>query len=136
MVWPPTVRVVDRGVVELAFEETLTPTDPLPFPDAGETVAQEAPLDAVHEQLAPLAAIPMVPAPPPAPNGPPRVEVLTVTLHDKACWTTVNNVPPMNTEPVLLTVVEFGRTVYPRLPDVLPDPPDVTVIQLGPRTVL
>ena len=136
IVWPPTVSVVARGVTELALDAMVTPTVPLPLPEVGDTVAQPALLEADQVQLAPLAVMPMVPAPPPAANGLPRAEVSTVTLQDSACSTTVNSVPPMEIDPVRLVVVELGSAVYPNVPDVLPEPPEVTVIQLGPKVVL
>ena len=109
---------------------------PAAVADVGETVAQLALLEADHVQLAPLAETPRVPAPPPAANGLPRAEVSTVTLQDRPRSTTVNSVPPMEIEPVRPVVVEFGSAVYPNVPDVVPDPPEVTVIQLGPKIVL
>jgi hypothetical protein len=51
-------------VTDAAFDVTVMPTLPLPVPEAGETVAKAAPLDAVHAQLLPFAVMPMRPDPP------------------------------------------------------------------------
>jgi hypothetical protein len=85
IVCPPTVRVVDRGVLEAAFDDTFTPMDPLPLPDPLLTVAHVDALEAVQEQLAAFAVMPIVPIPPAWPKGLPRAEVSTVTLQDSPC---------------------------------------------------
>ena len=82
--------MVDRGVLEFAFDATVMPTDPLPLPDGAPTVAHGAALEAVHAQLAALAVMPIAPEPPAAPYGLPRPEVSTVMLQDRADCTTVN----------------------------------------------
>jgi hypothetical protein len=82
--------VVDRGVLEFAFDATVMPTDPLPLPDDVPTVAHGALLEAVQPQLAALAVIPIEPEPPTAAYGLPRPEVSTVMLQDRADCTTVN----------------------------------------------
>jgi hypothetical protein len=136
MVWLPTVNVPVRPVAAAAFEMMVTPIVALPVPDVGDSMAHGTLLDAVHEQFAPLAAMPIDPVPPLAPYGEPRAEVSTVTLHASGSCVMTNGCPPMVRAPVRETVVGFGATEYTM--GLAPDPvaPDVTVIQLGPSTVL
>jgi hypothetical protein len=134
--WPAMVRFVDRGVVEPALEVAVRLMAPLPVPDVGARVAHAAPLDAVHEQFGPLAVTLMVPAPPAEPNGLPLEEASTVMLHAMPASVIWNGCPPMVSPPDRATVVEFAATEYARVPGPTPEAPEVTVIQLGPKTVL
>jgi hypothetical protein len=84
-VWPDTVSDPLLEVVEAAFDAVVTVTAPLPNPVAGDTVANDEPLAAFHEQFDPLVVMPIVPVPPPAANGLPSVEVSTLTEQASAC---------------------------------------------------
>lgn len=133
-VWPPIVNVVERGAAE-ALAATFTKTVPSPAPVSGKIEAHESALDAVHEQLGPFVVTPIVPAPPADPKGLPRPDVSTVTLHARPACVMRNDCPPMASVPEREVVVEFGSTEYTSVPDSVPEPPDMTEIQLGPSTV-
>jgi hypothetical protein len=130
------VSPVERGEAEPALEVTVTVTVPLPVPEAGATLAHGALLEAVQEQFGPLAITVMGPAPPAEPKGLPLPEASTVTLQGIPSWRTWNDCPPMVKLPVRETVVEFAETEYINVPEPIPDPPAVTLSQLGPNTVL
>ena len=56
-----------RPVVDAALDEIVTPSVALPLPVVGARTAQGALLDALQEQFAPFAEMPIVPVPPPDP---------------------------------------------------------------------
>jgi hypothetical protein len=77
--------LVVRDVADAAFDVSVTLTAPLPEPEAGDTVAHETGLEAVHEQLFPLAFTRMANGPPPLTASVPlALEASTVTLHVSA----------------------------------------------------
>jgi len=133
--WPPIVTLPVRVAIEPAFDPTLTMTVPSPVLDDGATDAHDDPLDADHEQLGAFVVTPMLPTPPATSNGPPRVDVLSVTLHVRPACVIWNNCPPMLNAPARGVVVVFGATEYSSVPGPSFEPPDVIVIQLGPVTV-
>ena len=137
MVWPATVNVPVLPVSDAALDVTLTPIVPLPLPDVADSVAHGTLLEAVHAQFAPLAVMPIDPVAPAGPYGEPSDVVSTVTLQANGSCVITKDCPPIVSVPVRDTVVGFAATEYTRLP-VGPAPvaPDVTVIQLGPVTVL
>src|SRR5688572_29830281 len=104
------VRSVDRAAAEAMFEPTVTPMVAFPVPPLGATAAHEAPLDAVHEQFAPLVEIETRPAPPAGPYGLPSPDVSIVTLQGRASWVTWKACPPITREPERAKVVELGST--------------------------
>jgi hypothetical protein len=67
IVWPATVRAAVRPVVDAALDEMVTPSVAFPLPVVGARTAHGALLDALHEQFAPFAEMPIVPVPPPDP---------------------------------------------------------------------
>jgi hypothetical protein len=134
--WPAIVSVPDRATVESAFDETPTVSVALPVPVNGATDAHAASLKALHEQFGPFAVTPIVPDASAGPNGLPRPVVFSVTLHASGSWVIWNGCPPMVSVPVRAYVVELGSIWKTRVPGPVPDAPDVTVIQLGPGTVL
>ena len=109
-VCPPIVRFVVREEVEPLLDAAETAMLPLPVPEVGDTVAHELELEAVQLQLGPLAVTAITPPPPIAPYGVSSADVSTVTLQARPCWTTVNNCPPTEKDPVRDEVVEFGLT--------------------------
>jgi hypothetical protein len=135
IVWPPTVSSVERAVGDDPFEAMVTMTVPLPVPPCGTTAAHESALDAAHEQLLPFAVIPMFPTPPAGPYGLPSPEVSTVMLQASASCEIEKSWPPIASEPDRANVVGLGATEYTSVADPLPEPPEVTEIQLGPSTV-
>ena len=104
------VRLVERAVVDDAFELAVTVTEPLPSPDAGASVAHVAPLDAVHAQFAPLAVMAIAAEPPTVASGLESAEASTVTLHGVASCVIVYGWPPTVNVPLRGKVVEFGST--------------------------
>jgi hypothetical protein len=79
--WPATVSEVERGVTDAVFELALRLIVALPVPEDGAMAAQLAALDAVHEQLGPLAVTVIDPLPPAGLNGLPEDDASRVTLH-------------------------------------------------------
>src|ERR1700693_5592914 len=105
-VWPPMVSVADRPVEE-AFAAAVTPTEPLPVPVEGRTLAQLALLEAVHEQLELLAVMAIVPTPPEAAYGLPLLEGSMLMLHTSAPSVIWKGWPPICKVPLRDAVVEF-----------------------------
>ena len=68
--------LVVRDVADAAFDVSVTLTAPLPEPEAGDTVAHETGLEAVHEQLFPLAFTRMANGPPPLTASVPLAKML------------------------------------------------------------
>jgi hypothetical protein len=69
------------AVAEDALELVVTSIVPLPDPPAGETVIHWLLLAAVHEQLEPFVVTAMVPVPPTAANGLPKVKLFRLTVQ-------------------------------------------------------
>jgi hypothetical protein len=106
------LRTPTRVAVDATLEAAVTPMVALPVPDVVVSEAQGAPLDAVHEQLAPLVTIPSSPLPPLAAYGSdPRELVSTVTVQANASCVMTNDWPPIVSAPDRATVVGFGSTV-------------------------
>jgi len=103
--------LVVRGVVDAAFDVNVRLTEPLPVPEEGETVTHGTWLDAVHEQLLPLAFTGTANGPPPpAMSGPLTPEASTVTLQAKASCKMLSIAPPMSIARFCAAVVELGAT--------------------------
>lgn len=132
--WPPIENDALRGVVPgLAAIAMLT--EPLPEDAFGCPVAQLALLVTTQPQLSPLVITPIVPTPPPAPNGLPSSEVSSVTLHAAAPCEMVSVWPPTTIDPDRGVVAEFGSTMKWSMPGPVREPPESTVTQLGAEVV-
>ena len=103
-----TVPTTAAGALFAAFVDTLTV--PFPVPLGGDTVAHEAPVDAVQAQFDGMAVMPIVPVPPPEANGLPNFDVSSEKLHASGCSVIVNGLPPIISVPERETVVEFPST--------------------------
>ena len=103
------VSVADRDA-SVVFAATVTKIVASPVPDVGAMPAHGCALDAVHEQVGAFVVMAIEPDPPGWPNGLPRPEVSTVTLHARPACETWSVSPPIVSVPLRAVVVEFGST--------------------------
>ena len=123
---PATVTAPERSPPALAA--TVNVTVALPLPLVPVSVIHGTVLDAVQAQLPDAASMRTVPLPPDDPKL--SVEALTVNVQFNAACVTVNVWPAIVSVP-LRSAPEFAAIENATVPGPLPDPPDVTEIQLA-----